>query len=150
MDTSLSGTELAAAVADFLMAMPVVHLLGLRVLACTPGETRLELPVRHDLTFDGHTVKGGIVGALADFAGASAAATVLPAGWVVMTTGFEVHNLAPARGEHLLGIGTVIKPGRSLAVSRADVFAVAGEERRLCATALVTTRGVERAPARTA
>ena len=70
---------------------------------------------------------------------------MLPLGWVVMTTGFEVHNVAPALAETLLGVGEVIKPGKNLAVSRADVFAIGNGKRQLCATALVTTRGLKAA-----
>jgi len=43
--------------------------------------------------------------------------------------------LAPARGERLIARGAVLKPGRTLSIARADVWAVeAGRETLVAAT----------------
>ena len=142
-----SGTEDAgrvnggAVVRAFLEGMPAFRLYGARVVGFEAGRSELEIPFRKELTFDGVTIQAGISAALLDFAGASAAATLLPEGWTIATTGFEVHNTAPARGERLVALGAVLDPNKSLGVARADVFAERDGERTLCATGLVTTRG---------
>lgn len=127
-----------------ILAMPATQLLGLEVMGFDPaGVSRIELPVRADLSFDGRVVQGGLVGVLADYAGVSAAACTLPAGWIAATTGFEVHNVAPAAGERLVAIGRAQHVRRSLGVSRAEVYAVQGETVTLVCVATTTCRPFE-------
>ena len=129
---------------DAIEAMPASKLLGLRVVGfAAEGVSRVEMPIRHDLTFDGEVVQGGIVGVLADYAGVSAATCTLPPGWAASTTGFEVHNIAPARGELLVAVGRVVSVGRSIGVSRAEVHARRGEQWRLVCVATTTCRPYE-------
>lgn len=127
-----------------ILAMPATQLLGLEVRGFDPvGVSRIELLVRAELSFDGRVVQGGLVGVLADYAGVSAAACTLPAGWIAATTGFEVHNVAPAAGERLVAIGRAQHVGRSLGVSRAEVYAVQGETATLVCVATTTCRPFE-------
>ena len=130
------------AVRRFLESMPIFALYGIRVLNFGPGTSELEMPWREDLTFDGKTIQAGVSGALMDFAAASAAATLLPQGWGIMTTGFEVHNTAPAEGQRLVALGAAIHMGKSTGLARADVFAERDGKRTLCASGLVTIRAV--------
>ena len=124
--------------------MPASRLLGLRVTGFdAAGFSVLEMPVVASLTFDGKIVQGGIVGTLADYAGVSAAACTLPSGWIASTTAFEVHNLAPARGDRLLAIGRSLQVGKSQAVSGAEVWAVEGRSATLVAIATTTCRPFE-------
>ncbi|MBS7806272.1 PaaI family thioesterase [Variovorax sp. PCZ-1] len=107
-------------------AMPASKWLGLRVLGFDlEGISVIELPVKPELTFDGRVVQGGIVGTLADYAGVSAAACTLEPGWIASTTGFEVHNLAPAAGARLIAVGRNMQRGSTHAVSTAEVWAQA-------------------------
>jgi acyl-coenzyme A thioesterase PaaI-like protein len=80
---------------------------------------------------------------LADYAGVSAVACTLPAGWFAATTGFQVHNVAPAVGERLLAIGRAQHVGRTVAVSRAEVYAVTGDVATLVCVAMTTCRPFE-------
>lgn len=115
--------------------MPASRLLGVKVRGfardqageLNQGVSVIECPVKPELTFDGRVVQAGLVGTLADFAGVSAAACTLPDGWMCSTTGFEVHNLAPAAGERLVAVGRSLFVGKSHAVSRAEVYAVAAD-----------------------
>lgn len=133
--------------------MPASRLLSLTVLGfghdpAGQGISALECAVRPELTFDGRVVQGGLVGTLADYAGVSAAACTLGEGWMASTTGFEVHNLAPAAGKRLVAVGRSVQVGKSHAVSRAEVYAetaAAGESNaaerwRLVAVATTTCR----------
>lgn len=129
-------------------AMPASRLLGLHVIGFgAEGSSRIELPIRPELTFDGRVVQGGFVGVLADYAGVSAAACTLPAGWIASTTGFEVHNLAPAVGERLVAVGRALSVGKSIGVSRAEVYAQRGERFVLVCAATTTCRPFELARA---
>ncbi len=105
-------------------SMPAAKHLGINVIGFLErGVSRVELVIEPHHTFDGKVVQAGVVGALADYAGVSAAAATLGTGWMASTTGFEVHNLAPAFGERLIAIGHALLVKSSHAVSRVDVYA---------------------------
>lgn len=123
-------------------AMPVFRHLGMTIERVEPGRAEIALGVRPELTFDGTAVQAGIAATLLDYAAGAAALSALPAGWRLLTLGMEVHNTAPARGERLLAVGEILKPGKSHAIARADVFAEDAGARTLCATGLVTLRGI--------
>jgi uncharacterized protein (TIGR00369 family) len=136
--------HIAAAIA----AMPAFRLIGMEVIGFGLVVSAIALPIRTELTFDGHTVQGGIVGVLADFAAVSAVIAAAPPGTSGSTTSFDVHNLAPAIGSKLMGIGRVIKLSRSIGVASAPIYAVdEGKVQReaiLIATALATCRVFQR------
>ena len=130
------------AVRRFLESMPIFAMFGARVGNFAAGTSELEMPRRRDLTYDGTAIPATVTGALIDFAGGSAAATLLPPGWGIMTTGFEVHNTAPAVGQRLVALGAAIHMGKSTGLARADIFAERDGKRTLCASGLVTVRAV--------
>ena len=61
----------------------------------------------------------------------------------MLTVEFKLNLLEPARGERLVTASRVIKPGRSLSVCQSDVYILRAEERRHCATALVTMMTID-------
>lgn len=102
-------------------------LIGARMTRVEPGRVEIELPVREDLGQQHGFVHGGIVGMIADSAGGYAAFTLMPADASVLTVEYKVNMLAPAEGELLVARGEVLKPGRTLSVVRADVWARRGD-----------------------
>jgi len=102
-------------------------LIGARMTRVEPGRVEIELPVREDLGQQHGFVHGGIVGMIADSAGGYAAFTLMPADASVLTVEYKVNMLAPAEGEWLIARGEVLKPGRTLSVVRADVWARRGD-----------------------
>ena len=148
-ETQLLNPNFASDVAQTIAALPIAKLIGIDVIRLAPGEADLELAFREDLCFRGAFL-GGIIGALADFAGGCAAATLLAPGAVNMTADYTVKLLAPARGEKLIARGRVLQAGKTISVAKTDVFAIRGESPSLCATALVTMRNVSNDPSRQA
>jgi len=102
-------------------------LIGARMTRVEPGRVEIELPVREDLGQQHGFVHGGIVGMIADSAGGYAAFTLMPADASVLTVEYKVNMLSPAEGDVLIARGEVLKPGRSLSVVRADVWARRGD-----------------------
>ena len=102
-------------------------LIGARMTRVEPGRVEIELPVREDLGQQHGFVHGGIVGMIADSAGGYAAFSLMPADASVLTVEYKVNMLSPAEGELLIARGEVLKPGRSLSVVRADVWARRGD-----------------------
>ena len=105
-----------------------MELIGARMTRVEPGRVEIELPVRDDLGQQHGFVHGGVVGMIADSAGGYAAFTLMPADASVLTVEFKVNMLAPAEGEMLVARAEVLKPGRSLSVVRADVWARSGDK----------------------
>jgi uncharacterized protein (TIGR00369 family) len=126
-----------------VLSMPAAKHLGFEFGRVAPGEAEIIQPYRGELTELNGFFQGGMVGALADFAGGSAAGTLLPPGWVNMTADYTVKLVAPAKGEKLIARGRVIRPSRVMTVAAADVYSVTGSDEKLCATAFVTTRNFE-------
>ena len=140
MDTfTPSNPDYEATVRQILLSMPNVQWLGLTFQRIAPGEVEFLMPHRAEITFDGKALQAGPIGSLLDFAGATAAFTLAPAGIMLATIDYSVKLLNSGVGDQFLGRGQVISVGKSLTVSRADVFVV-GEEGRHVATGLVTTR----------
>ena len=101
-------------------------LIGARLAAVVPGSVEIQLPFRQDLTQQKGFVHGGIVGMIADSAAGYAAYTLMPASASLVTVEYKINILAPGTGE-LRARGEVIRPGRTLTVARAEVYAADGK-----------------------
>jgi uncharacterized protein (TIGR00369 family) len=121
-------------VRDSFARQAAMRLIGARLATVEPGRCIIELPVRDDLTQQHGFVHGGVVGMIADSAGGYAGFTLMPADASVLTVEFKINMLAPAAGDMLVATGEVLKPGRTLAIVRADVMALRGDRQTRVAT----------------
>ena len=121
-------------VRDSFARQAATQLIGARLTAVEPGRCVVELPVRDDLTQQHGFVHGGVVGMISDSAGGYAGFTLMPADASVLTVEFKINMLAPAAGEVLIATGEILKPGRTLAIVRADVMAIRGDRKTRVAT----------------
>jgi uncharacterized protein (TIGR00369 family) len=110
-----------------------MRLIGAQLVGLRPGFCAIELPYRADLTQQHGYIHAGIVSAIADSAGGYAGFSLFPADASVLTVEYKLNLLAPAAGERLVAEGRVVKPGRTLAVTRSEVYAEANGKRTLCA-----------------
>jgi uncharacterized protein (TIGR00369 family) len=134
MNLQPRNPDFEARVRNSFARQRAMDLIGARLARVEPGRVDIELPVRDDLGQQHGFVHGGVVGMIADSAGGYAAFTLMPADASVLTVEYKLNMLAPAQGDLLIARGEVLKPGRSLAVVRADVWARSdGEETRVAA-----------------
>jgi uncharacterized protein (TIGR00369 family) len=112
--------------------------LGARLVRVAPGEVEIALPVSAHLCQQHGFVHAGAVSTIADSAAGYAALTAMPAGAGILTAEFKINLLAPATGEELRALGKVVKAGRTLTLATAEVFAVSGGARKLCAMMTAT------------
>lgn len=117
-----------------LAEQPFSVLLGAELVAFAPGSAELRLAVRPEHLQQHGFVHGGAVSYLADNALTYAGGSVL-AGPGVVTSEYKINYLRPALGEALVARASVVYAGKSQAVCRCDVFAVADGAEKLCATA---------------
>lgn len=122
----------------FFRSSPFMVDLGVEPVAVEPGRvsTVLSLQPRHRQ----HTgvVHAGVIAALADHSMGAAAQTQAADGFWVLTAEFKTSLLRGASGERLECQAWVLKPGRQVSFTEAEVYAVAGSERRLVAKASAT------------
>jgi uncharacterized protein (TIGR00369 family) len=130
--------DFRARVERFAQGMPIFAHLGLRIVRLDPGLCHVELPRRVEFTQTQGFFMAGIVGTVGDIAGNIAGGTLLPADWTLASLDYTVKLLAPARGGALLAEGRTVRPGRSVTVNTADIYAVEDGTRTLCATVLMT------------
>jgi uncharacterized protein (TIGR00369 family) len=78
-------------------------------------------------------IHAGASSAIADSAGGYAAFTLFPENTAVLTVEYKINFLAPAVGDHIEAVGTVLKSGRTLTVCQLEVFAFQGPKRSLVA-----------------
>ncbi|MEV4257987.1 PaaI family thioesterase [Spirillospora sp. NPDC049652] len=108
--------------------------LGARLSRIEPGRVHIILPARPEVTQQNGYVHAGATSAIADTAGGYAAYTLFPDDTSVLTVEYKINLLAPAEGDHVEAVGTVLKPGRTLTVCNLEVFGVRDGERTLVAT----------------
>ena len=99
--------------------------LGVRLLAVSPGEVTLALPYSDRVTQQQGGFHGGAMGALADIAGGYAALTMAPEGMEVTTVEYKINFLAAFQGGELHATGRVLKAGKRIIVTSAEVVHVA-------------------------
>ncbi len=108
--------------------------LGVRLLAVAPGTVTLTLPYSDRVTQQQGGFHGGAMGALADIAGGYAGLTVAPDGMEVTTVEYKINFLAAFQGGELQATVRVLKGGKRIIVTTADVVHVAPDgQRTACA-----------------
>jgi uncharacterized protein (TIGR00369 family) len=122
----------------FFAAAPFMVDLGVEPIAASEGRvsTRLPLAARH-LQHMGY-VHAGVAAALADHTMGAAAQTLAPAGCWALTADLKLSLLRAARGERLVCEAQVLKAGRSLSFTEAEVYAESGAQRTLVMKASAT------------
>ena len=117
--------DFAARIRASFARQKAMDLIGARLTVVEPGYTEVALAYRDDLTQQKGFVHGGIVGMIADSACGYAAYSLMPASASLVTVEYKINILAPAKSD-LVARGEVIRPGRTLSVTRADVYAADG------------------------
>lgn len=107
--------------------------LGAELAAVEPGYCAISLVPRAEVAQQHGYVHAGVVAAIVDAAGGYAGFSLFPAEASVLTVEFKLNLLAPAAGERLVAEGFVVKPGRTLAVTRGEVHAEQGGAKTLVA-----------------
>lgn len=97
------------------------------------GLTEIHLPHWQGVEQQHGYVHGGAVGMIADSAAGYAAMTTVPATATVLTVEYKMNLMAPADGDHLIARGRVVRAGRTLVVTQAEVFAVKEGKEIQCA-----------------
>jgi uncharacterized protein (TIGR00369 family) len=122
---------------------PFMEHLGARITRVAPGFCEIALERRAELTQQHGFVHGGALASIADSAAGYAAYSLMPADATVLTVEYKLNLVRPGAGEAMVARGRVVKPGRTLFVVQADVFAVTDGREELAVTSLQTVMRID-------
>ncbi|MEO9135986.1 MAG: PaaI family thioesterase [Casimicrobiaceae bacterium] len=123
----------AERVRDSFDRQGAMALIGARLVDIRPGYCSIALTPRPETSQQHGYVHAGILATLVDSAGGYAGYTLFPADSSVLTVEYKLNLLAPAQGEQIVAEGFVVKPGRTLAITRGEVHAERDGSRTLVA-----------------
>lgn len=104
-----------------------------RLTSMTPGACEITLPMSQMVNQQHGYFHGGVIGTMADAAGGYAANTLLMPVSECLTAEYKINFVAPAIGDTLIARGKVLKSGKTLVVTSADVFVIHQGKEKLCA-----------------
>ena len=125
--------DFAARVHASFLNQPAMTLIGATMPVIEAGYTEIHLPFRPEVTQQHGYIHGGVVGMIADSAAGYAANTLTSADTGVLTVEYKMNLLAPADGQLLIAEGSVVRYGRTLIVTPAEVFAIKNGKKTPCA-----------------
>mgnify|MGYP000476367517 CR=1 FL=1 len=131
--TATSDPHFAERVRASFDRQNAMHLIQATLPVVEQGRTEIHLPHWQGVEQQHGFVHGGVVGMIADSAAGYAAMTMVPASASVLTVEFKMNLMAPADGEKLIARGEVVRAGRTLIVTQAQVLAVKDGKESLCA-----------------
>jgi len=108
----------------------MMQYLGVRLLHVAPGMVTLALAYSDRVTQQQGGFHGGAMGALADIAGGYAGLTVAPDGMEVTTVEYKINFMAAFQGGELQATGRVLRGGKRIIVTTAEVVHVAADGKR--------------------
>lgn len=119
-----------ATLKSFFAASPFLRGLGVQPVAAAPGRVTAVLPVTEQLFQHTAQVHAGVMATLADHSMGSAAQTLAPEGHWALTAELKTSQLRPGRGERLVCEAWVVKAGRRLSFTEAEVWGEAADGTR--------------------
>jgi uncharacterized protein (TIGR00369 family) len=131
--THLANPDFAEFVTASFDKQNAMNLIRATLPVVEHGRTEIHVPHWDGIEQQHGFVHGGVVGMIADSAAGYAAMTMVPASASVLTVEYKMNLVAPAAGEKLIARGQVVRPGRTLIVTKAEVFAVKDDKEILCA-----------------
>jgi uncharacterized protein (TIGR00369 family) len=121
MNTTSTSPELLERISKSFARQGMMQHLGARLLRVESGLVEVALPYSDRVTQQQGGFHGGAMGALADIAAGYAAMTVVEPDQEVTTVEYKINFLAAFRDGELRATGRVVRRGRRIIVTTADV-----------------------------
>lgn len=130
--------DFEAAVRSSFARQPMMETLGATLEDVSPGQVRIASSIPPGTLQQQGSTHAGLAFSIGDSAAGYSALSLMPPAHEVVTSEMKIHLLAPGRGDRLVALGRVLKPGRRLMITEAEVWAETGETRILIAKLLGT------------
>jgi uncharacterized protein (TIGR00369 family) len=131
-DLEPANPDFQQAVKESFTRQGIMAHIGATLSAIQPGRVEITVPYNDDLSQQHGFFHGGIVGMIADSAGGYAAFSLMAAGDGILTVEYKINLVTPADGDLLIARAKVVRPGRTLTVSQAEVFVIKRGREKLC------------------
>lgn len=116
------AARLEARIRQKLTRQHFMHLVGADLTRIAPGRVEAELTLAQQHQQQRGFAHGGLVATMADLAAGFAAVTLVPDEVGVVTVELKVSYLHPGVGRKLKAVGWVLKAGRRLHFTEAEVW----------------------------
>lgn len=133
-----SVSELQDRIAASFSAQGLMTTLGAELVLIAPGEVRIALLPRPELSQQHGYIHAGALTSVLDSACGYAALTVAPVGLDVLTVEFKINFVRPAVADRFVAIGKVAKAGKTLTVCQGEVVGERGSRRETVAVMQAT------------
>lgn len=121
-DFQVADPDFADRIRDSYTRQGLMAHLGATMTRVEAGLVEIEMPFAEVLSQQHGFFHAGGIASIVDTAGGYAAATLFGAEDGVLTVEFKLNLMSPAAGDLLIARGEVIKPGRTLTVTKGEVF----------------------------
>lgn len=121
-----------------------LDLLGVALVGAGNGWCDASLPMNQRLRQQHGFAHAGVIATLADHTCGGAARSAFGDDRDVITIEFKISFLKPAKAERLEAHGVVLRAGRSIVTTEAEVFAVNGAGRELVSKCMSTLAVIPR------
>ena len=130
--------DLQARISASFSAQGLMTTLGAELVLVAPGEVRIALFPRPELSQQHGYMHAGAITSVLDSACGYAALTVAPVGFDVLTVEFKINFIRPAVADRFVAIGKVTKAGKALTVCQGEVIGEQGSRRETIAVMQAT------------
>ena len=124
MTSQTNNSELFKRIESSFLRQGMMQNLGARLLRVEPGLCEVSLPHSDRVSQQQGSFHGGAMGTLADIAGGYAALTLAPPDMEVTTVEYKINFLASFTSGELRAVGRVVKAGKRIIVTTAEVVHV--------------------------
>ena len=111
----------------------MMHTAGATLEQIAPGECLITAPILATLTQQHGFGHAALTFALGDSAAGYAALSLMETHQEVLTAEMKINLIAPAQGDHLNAVGSVVRAGKRLVIVKAEVFAISDAKATLIA-----------------
>ncbi len=138
-----SDPDFAARVRQSFSEQAIMQTIGAVLVGVEPGRVQIELPYQPGLTQQDGFIHAGVSATIMDSACGYAAFSLMPRTARVLTIEFKTNLLAPAAGDSFCAVGKVRKPGRSVFVEGAELYAQSDNSNKLVASMTATLMALQ-------
>lgn len=133
MNFKLQNPDYQSHVRDAFERQPFMRSIGSTLDLIEPGEVRITMPFREDLTQQDGFLHAGVVTTIVDTACGLSALTLMPPGARVLSVEFKLNFMSPGVGDTFEAVGKTLKSGKTISVCTGTVYATKGDTRHTVA-----------------
>jgi len=134
--------DFAEAVRNLHKTTPLAIDMGVTLVRVEPGGVTAEMILKPEFTQQHGYAHAGTIATLADVVCGLAAYSLMDEGRSVVSININLSLMRPAKGEKLRADGRVVKAGRKIYFTEADIYAVDQTGEKLAAKASATMTAV--------